>query len=349
MIECAVCGSANHERLLVARGNRGQPYISLEHPVAICTECGLVYLNPQHEDADYDRYYRTADYRPITLAPERFLRQSRYRRVQAAYLWDTLTRVWPGRRPQEISVLDVGCGPGALLAFLRERGLDVAGLEASPVAAAYARDALGLVVTDGSVNDADLPGRYDVAVSTASIEHFTDPMRAVDRMQRMLKPGGLLYVNTPDLLGCVLKKGTGNCFKFVHTYYFTEKSLGNLLRKAGLEIVRSWPMAPILKADVLHPGNYCSGELNIIALKPAQPRAAPEPERESPDQIRTAYATAQRRDRLHARFRAAYQHRAIGLARRVLARVWKPQPVFSEFFLSEHEVDVRRFPPLLHP
>jgi 2-polyprenyl-3-methyl-5-hydroxy-6-metoxy-1,4-benzoquinol methylase len=348
-IACAVCGSRKNELLAVATGNRGLEYIAREHHVVICLDCGLTFLNPQHDVEDYDRYYALSDYKPIKTPPDVFLRRHEYRRIQASYLLDTLRSWWPNRELPDLNAVDIGCGPGVLLHYLAKAGLNVTGLEASDDAADYAEHTLGLNIIRGSVNAELLPeNSFDIAVSTASIEHFTDPHGALLAMGQSLKPGGLLYVNTPDLLGMVLKKGEASQFKFVHTYYFTEISLTNLIEKAGYRVIRSWVTPPQLRASIIYPGNYCSGELNIIAVKQGDPAAArPARRTESADTIHKAYAYARKRDRLHAWARDAARFRLIGKLRSLAGRLIKAEPVFSDLIAADGTIREGIFPPLL--
>lgn len=348
-IGCAVCGSHRSEILVIAKGNRGLTNIASEHPVVICSDCGLVYLNPQHSEKDYESYYALEDYKPIKIPPEIYLRRHVYRRIQAAYLLDTL-RVFRGADHSELRAVDIGCGPGVLLHYLAEAGLHVTGLEASKDAADYAEAMLGLKIIRGSVNAGLLPEKaFDVAISTASIEHFTDPLAVLLEMKRSLKPQGLLYVNTPDLLGMVLKKGEANQFKFVHTYYFTETSLTNLIEKAGFRVIRSWVMPPQLRASAIYPGNYCSGELNIVAIND---RASIEPERsrktESAEEIRRAYLHAKKRDGMHAWIREAARLRPFAKLQSLASKFIKPKPVFDELIASNGMVKTEIFPSLVN-
>jgi 2-polyprenyl-3-methyl-5-hydroxy-6-metoxy-1,4-benzoquinol methylase len=345
-VVCAVCGSDKKQLLTVAHGNRGLPYIAEDHDVMVCESCGLVYLDPQHAESDYARYYASADYAPITASPKAVLRRQDYRRIQASYLIDTINKV-KASPLSELSVLDIGCGPGVLLYHLREAGMNVTGLEASPEAAGYAEKSFGLNIIHGSIFDNVLTEKsFDVVTSTASMEHFTDPLAAVMTMKRALRPDGLLFINTPDLLGMVLKKGEHHCFKFVHTYYFTEKSLANLLERAGLRIVRNWTLKPQIESTIIYPGNYCSGELNCIAVNDGAPASVIEPgRRENVAEIRGAYAAAWRRDRFHYIANEAAKFRVINFVRRVLGRLFKPRAVFESFYKSDGSVDTRRFPP----
>lgn len=350
-VNCAVCGNHNTELLTVARGNRNLQFISKEHPVVICTSCGLTYLNPQQDEEDYARYYRSSDYKPITIAPEVLLDRHIYRRIQAAFLLNTVRSLWRDRDVTSLNTIDIGCGPGILLHYLAEAGLNVTGLEASKDAADYAENSFGLNIIRGSINSNLLPEKaFDIAVSTAAIEHFTDPLAALVEMRRSLVPNGLLYINTPDLLGMVLKKGEGNQFKFVHTYYFTEASLSNLIGKAGFKVIRSWTMPPQLHASIIYPGNYCSGELNIVAVNDsAQGDFMSRPRRvESAKLIKDAYHLAKERDRIHAWARRAAYWRPIAKIQSLASRFIQARPVFDSFIAIDGTIDTTKFPPIIH-
>lgn len=346
-ISCIICSSDETRRLTVARGNRDLDYIAQQHPVVVCARCGLTYLNPQQDDEDYERYYQSADYKAIITPPKIFLRRHAYRRIQAGFVLDTLKRYWPQRDLTDLSAIDIGCGPGVLLYHLAEAGLKAAGLEASTNAADYAEYTLGLSIRRGSIYDRLLPeSAFDLVVSTAAVEHFTDPLRALNAMKRCLKPDGLMYVNTPDLLGMVLKKGEANWFKFVHTYYFTEVSLSNLFEKTGMRVIRSWTMPPQLAASVIYPGNYCSGELNIIAVNDAETEHCGLRGVESFDKISAAYQKARRRDRLHAFIRRLARQRPVALMQKAASRVIRPTEVFAAICDADGSVRPDIFPPI---
>ena len=78
------------------------------------------------------------------------------------------------------------------------------GLELSRDAARHARDALGLDVRElpleafGAGRNGDSPGEFDVVVLADVLEHLDDPVAAIDRCARLLRPGGVLCIVTPD-------------------------------------------------------------------------------------------------------------------------------------------------------
>jgi 2-polyprenyl-3-methyl-5-hydroxy-6-metoxy-1,4-benzoquinol methylase len=92
------------------------------------------------------------------------------------------------------SVLDVGCGAGALATALARRCRVVDALDRDPRMAGRARAAVpdGVRVLEDDVLTADLPaGRYDAVVSMSALHHL--PLEAaLERLAGLLAPGGVL-------------------------------------------------------------------------------------------------------------------------------------------------------------
>jgi SAM-dependent methyltransferase len=96
-------------------------------------------------------------------------------------------------------LLDIGCGQGTFLSEMSRAGWDVQGVEPDLSAAAVAR-ANGVPVVDEPLERAQLtPGSFDAATMNHVIEHFHEPNEALRIAQRLLKPGGLLWIATPNL------------------------------------------------------------------------------------------------------------------------------------------------------
>ncbi len=93
-------------------------------------------------------------------------------------------------------VADVGCGPGRVTGYLRDRGLDVSGIDLSPGMLAVARAAHpDVTFTEGSMLALDLPdGSLGAVVAWYSTIHLTDAQLPVAfaEFRRVLTPGGLL-------------------------------------------------------------------------------------------------------------------------------------------------------------
>jgi ubiquinone/menaquinone biosynthesis C-methylase UbiE len=169
---------------------------------------------------------------------------------------------------EDWEILDIGAGYGTWLQWFNKSNRTT-GIESSRQACEVARSVFGHTMHKSDFLENNLPGDgFDLITGLAIIEHFNDPLDALIEMNRLLKMGGYLYLQTPDIHGMVLRQGIYRYFKVVHTYYFSLVTLTSLLSKAGFEIVLSRCRPPMVKTTgFLWPDNYWSGELDILARK----------------------------------------------------------------------------------
>lgn len=128
-----------------------------------------------------------------------------------------------GRLPAHGSVLDVGCGAGHDLAFLRARGLTAVGLDYAAAIARIARAASHTPVVVADMRAIPFAeAAFDGVWASASLLHLprADLPVALREIKRVVKPGGLLFAS--------VKTGTGD-FRDVDGRLFT------LFRKDGFE------------------------------------------------------------------------------------------------------------------
>jgi SAM-dependent methyltransferase len=181
---------------------------------------------------------------------------------------DVIIRGWPRNRVEAIvamggqgdTILDVGCGNGHLLYQFRNSFKKLVGLEYSPHRLSQARVNLSdydFIPILGSAEDIQdiSPNSIDRIVSADTIEHIPDVYRAAEELYRILKPGGTLVINTPNI--AFIKKrvllaigrfpstsqpnegiGSDILFDGGHLHYFTFRSLKIILEKAGFKLDR---------------------------------------------------------------------------------------------------------------
>jgi SAM-dependent methyltransferase len=174
------------------------------------------------------------------------------RRTLASHGAFFVPHLWPG-----LSLLDCGCGPGSMTVGIAER-LDpgaVIGVDFAPAQIARARQA---AARDGrrnvrfeTGNIYSLPfesGRFERVFSHALIEHLADPQRALREMYRVLAPGGVIGVCSPDWGGFLLSPPSPALSRAVDAYVALQsgnggnvqagRSLGLYLAAAGFEAVQ---------------------------------------------------------------------------------------------------------------
>lgn len=109
------------------------------------------------------------------------------------------------RRPLAgLTALDIGCGAGLMTEVLARMGATTAGLDAAPETVAVARahaDAMGLGIDyrQGSVEDLAAGGMTaDLVTCFEVVEHVGDRDSFFANLARLLRPGGLLVMSTPN-------------------------------------------------------------------------------------------------------------------------------------------------------
>lgn len=96
-------------------------------------------------------------------------------------------------------LLDVGCGPGFLVALANERGWTASGIDLNEWAVEHGRDVLGLDVVAGDLADSPWePESFDAITMMDVIEHVADPDELLEAATALLRPGGVLAFLTPD-------------------------------------------------------------------------------------------------------------------------------------------------------
>jgi len=218
----------------LCRSQRNRPFTRRDGmQVVQCVGCGLVYVNPRldaesiHEHYNSGQSSRIQYYRDVEVADRRSF----------AEILDAAEALVPARG----ALLDIGPNIGTCLLLARDRGWQAQGIEINAEAARYCREERGLDVMTGTLEPGTYPeSRFDAVLMGDVIEHLADPLEMMRTVARILKPGGVVLVSTPDIAGWA---GRLLQVKPVeHIYYFNPTTISALLGKAGLEVVRIEPL-----------------------------------------------------------------------------------------------------------
>ncbi|MEW6268635.1 MAG: class I SAM-dependent methyltransferase [Thermodesulfobacteriota bacterium] len=230
---CRMCGGAG--TLLYPDCLDLEYFTTSDAAMYRCVACTLVFLHPlptrEELAALYPANYYNFQARRGALA--RFL----FERYHTRQAFLCMRHLGP-----EGAFLEVGCGDGGILAKLRERGIaDVQGIEIASAGVEAARRK-GLRVFHGTLEEFDTHDRFDMVFLSHVIEHVLDPGFAMRRVAELLKPGGVVYVETPNvgsLDGRLWASNWGLIHYPRHLYLFDPGTLRRLLEGAGLRVERS--------------------------------------------------------------------------------------------------------------
>ena len=228
-VPCNLCGARDVE-VIGDRDREGRPLRT-----TLCRRCGLVWSNPRPIEEEVRRYYSREyrrDYKGHSTPPLRHVARSgrgalNRHRALAPYLA-------AGNR-----ILDVGAGGGEVVYVLRRLGFDARGLEPDEQYARHAREALGVPVDTGFVQDVTFAhGSFDVITMYHSLEHVEDPSAILARLRSWLTDRGRLLVEVPNIEAqCI---APAHRFHFAHFYGFSRATLEAIGRKVGFQPVHTW-------------------------------------------------------------------------------------------------------------
>jgi ubiquinone/menaquinone biosynthesis C-methylase UbiE len=104
------------------------------------------------------------------------------------------------RYPLGPRVLDVGAGLGQFTDLAVSRDANVVPLDIAPRLVAKLQQRHSLAVCGSATELPFCDGTFDAVISSECIEHTSDPSLAIAECLRVLKPGGRLYLTTPNLV-----------------------------------------------------------------------------------------------------------------------------------------------------
>ena len=227
-ITCRVCGEYKSFRKLWDLPDRH--YISSERfPLVQCSKCGVAFLNPMPGSEELARHYPSVYYG----------RPPQYPSLPYSFHW---------RRSQIIKkkatgeILDVGCGNGGFLTYMKERGWDVYGIDNSPHAVQIAGITLeGKVRHVCDLSEASFPsGHFDVITLFEVFEHLPEPLSTLREIRRILKVDGLLFFSVPNFAS-LEKMVFGPWWNGLdaprHLFQYGPKTIKRLMEAAGFQTV----------------------------------------------------------------------------------------------------------------
>ena len=225
---CLLCATEDNKELFQKEGRR----------IVQCRNCGFIFVaNPPSAD-ELRKYYSQAyftdgqkgsysdeedDFTPADNNSRRKLRElMRWKSGGLLY--------------------EVGCGAGA---FLRQaqKYFTVGGSDLSDAAVKSVRKRLNMPqVQSGDFLELELPeATFDAVVMFDVLEHLKNPLRNLEKVNCLLRPGGILYITTPDIGSLLFRCQTKKWHLMTpteHLSFFSSSTIRLLLEKTRFDIVK---------------------------------------------------------------------------------------------------------------
>ncbi len=273
---CPVCGSTSRAVLHADLADDTFFAAAGTWNLQQCSDCGSAYLDPRPTPESignaYARYYTHVTAAPVASRGLRATLSRLLQRFSNAYEASLGRRqmgmteapaaafvrmVLPWREVVDARyrhlhrppvgadrLLDVGCGNGDFLQRAQSLGWKVEGFDFDPQAVAAAQ-AAGLKVRVGSIQlYANAREEFDVVTCNHVIEHVHDPRQLLSDIHRILKPGGRLWIETPNIASsghALFGRSWRGLETPRHLVLFNHHSLIATVRDAGFAITRRSP------------------------------------------------------------------------------------------------------------
>jgi ubiquinone/menaquinone biosynthesis C-methylase UbiE len=244
---CVICGGSNISVIgKPETSDNAKKYVKLEYSVMKCKNCKFYFVFPRISlsDKEWQELYADGYFTGMTQWWAK--KRERDRRQRLDWLCQNCSH--PINR-----FLDISCGEGYVLVDAMERGWHAHGIDVSDNRI-YKAKVNRIPFSKGDLFRASFPDNYfDCIYMDSVLEHVIDPLAHLKELNRILRPGGVMYVGVPneDSLFNECKKvifvllGKSNISSrikpFKHPYHvigFTRHSLRIMLTKTGFEILK---------------------------------------------------------------------------------------------------------------
>lgn len=258
-MEHVVCNLCN--------ADNSMPYCTVgRFNVVRCRQCGLFYTNPRHTPQEaiklYSETYFASD-EPSSFGYDDYAAHAE----GLKQVFEDNMRIIEQRVQPPAAILDVGCAFGYFIEVALSRGWQAEGVEISAFASEMARKRTGATVRTGTLLDAPIDSAsFEAVTMWDSLEHTLDPSAELKQVNRILKPGGYVFMTVPNASSLTARAMGPYWYGFKsaaeHNYFFSRDTLGRMLENAGLSIVEVrrgvWPCSARFLTSKLAPYSKCA-------------------------------------------------------------------------------------------
>tara|TARA_Y100001970_G_C14173925_1_gene825806 strand:+ start:104 stop:1000 length:897 start_codon:yes stop_codon:yes gene_type:complete len=230
-VNCLLCKSDKSH--LISKIGRDSTNLK----IVICKSCGFLYLNPRYTKEEYKSMYSSGSYskkyRSNNEISEKYVNNQRRKGKSINDFIASIDHKKGG------TCFEVGSTSGGILEYFKNIGYKhVEGIDPEVAYVNYANEVLNVKTHIGLFDDFKTKNKYSLIILRHVLEHTVDPIKILRGVKKMLAPGGLVYVEVPNLYSLNLMNDWIFNFIIEHIYIFTPNTLKIAVHRAGLNIVK---------------------------------------------------------------------------------------------------------------
>jgi 2-polyprenyl-3-methyl-5-hydroxy-6-metoxy-1,4-benzoquinol methylase len=227
-VACNVCESRNSAAYRSAKSHYGPEIFQIVR----CKDCGLIFVNPRIARKQDEIAARNVD--DLNLSPGEINRRT----LGCKFVLNKISRYYT-----EGNLVDFGCGKGFLVHEAARAGWNAYGVELNT---ALAEAANAYWRTDRVLSwgldtlTMHFGAYFDVINASQVFEHLTDPLGTARDLAALLRKGGILSLDVPNVRSLrYLLRGDYAFNPTGHLYHFSARTLTQLLARAGLDVLEA--------------------------------------------------------------------------------------------------------------
>ncbi len=240
MLCCPVCGNKDYNFISKLCSNMkilGSQFPESDTNIVECKNCGVLYFQSQAEQQHYTDYYRSDISRPVAYC-DMFGKDD-----TDEYFAHILKTIEPYLK-ENSKILEMGSGLGELSIYLKENtSHNVSVLDMKDKCMDFCEENGLTAHKNSSVDDLSfLYKTQDVIILNHILEHIADLKTTIQNVKSILKDGGFIFVELPDVEGYCESAELNSPYSFLtyeHIVHFSMNDLNNLFVQYGFEIVDS--------------------------------------------------------------------------------------------------------------
>ena len=256
-INCNICNSTKYNKLCAIKNSE----TGVTFDLVKCSQCGLVYINPQPTAEELGQYYVKGEYYSYgEVLKEDQGKLDLFSRIKKSFreqifltygshgnsclkkikmvLYFPLKRRFGGipAFKKNGKLLDIGCGDGLFIKQLKDVGWNVSGIEIDSEAVKRAQSH-NLDVRCGKFEKLDVENEvYDVVRLWHVLEHFNQPKQNLKKIADILKPKGQIILGVPNidsLYSKIFRENWAGLDMPRHLYHFSPQTIKEMLTECG--------------------------------------------------------------------------------------------------------------------